>query len=283
MRWSGALLCALTVATLHPEAAGATDARDARVELVTTSTLYGVGVGVLAAHDFDLSARPAAWLAAGAGGGMLYGSYRLGEALRLDAADVRYVESTAGWLGLDAFLLTGTFAASSRHAAWAGLAAAGLGGGAALLTRGGVRASEGQLSMVNSGGLWMPIAGFLTALTFELEPDSFTHTFLALNLSGLTAGAALCAAYDPTREQVLYMDGGLLLGGLSGGLVGTMVGIVIEAGAPISGLALVGMGAGAALTMNAHGFDRRRASRGAPTTPKRAERAVMLPLMMGAF
>lgn len=106
---------------------------------------------------------------------------------------------------------------------------------------------------------------------------------LVFNLAGLGLGAALCGAYDPTREQVLYLDGGLLVGGLVGGLTGTMVGIAADAWAPIPGLALVGMGVGGALAVNAAGFDRRGARSARDGARRSAPVAVMVPLAGGAF
>ena len=100
----------LVGATL-PGAAAATEDRGARIELMTTSTLYGAGVGTLAAVEFDLNPRPAAWMAAGLGGGLLYGSYRLSDELAFTTANVRYIESAGLWTGLDAALLTGALGA----------------------------------------------------------------------------------------------------------------------------------------------------------------------------
>lgn len=139
------LAASFALAALLPAVARATEARDARVELVTTSTLFGVGVGLLAAGDLDLNARPAAWLTAAAAGGAMYGAHRLGEDLGLSTADVRFIESTALWSGVDTLLVFGALD-QPYGALWTSIGAAAAGGGVAVLTRGQVGASEGQLS-----------------------------------------------------------------------------------------------------------------------------------------
>ena len=85
-----------------------------------------------------------------------------------------------------------------------------------MLTRGGVGASEGQLLLVNSGALWVPVAGLLTGLTLDIDPENIARDVLVLNLVGLGLGAALCSAYDPydvlkDEEDILFTGAGLTL------------------------------------------------------------------------
>lgn len=276
---------ALVVAALvgGPGSVAATENRGARIELMTTSTIFGAGVGTLAAVDLDLNPRPTAWMAAGLGGGMLYGSYRLSHDLAFTTANVRYVESAGLWTGVDAALLAGALDLDGSSLVWTGLGAAAVGAGTAVLTRSQVGASEGQMSLVNSGGLWGPAVGVLTGLTFHLGTGQ--HLFrdlLVLNLAGLGAGIGLARIYDPTREQVLYLDGGILAGGLCGGLLGAMTAVVVDTWEPIPGLALVGMGVGGWLVVRENGFDRKGRRRGTSASGGGLT-AMYFPLAMGSF
>ena len=101
-------------------------------------------------------------------------------------------------------------------ALWTSIGVATAGGGGAVLTRGGVGASEGQLLLVNSGALWVPVAGLLTGLTLDIDPENIARDVLVLNLVGLGLGAALCSAYDPydvlkDEEDILFTGAGLTL------------------------------------------------------------------------
>lgn len=291
MRPAPPLLCAALAVLLHAPRAEATEDRAARIELMTTSTLYGAGLGVYSSLKLDLRPRPAAWIAAGLGGGMLYGSYTLGERWQLTTPNVRYLETAGGWTGVDAMLLALALDTEDGAAGFVGFGGAALGAGTALATLGRVHASEGQLSLVNTGGLFMPVAGVLTGLTLHLGDGShLARDLLILNVAGLGLGAGLTAKYDPTREQVLYLDGGMLVGGLCGGLVGTMGAVVTDTWEVISGMAVAGMGVGGWLAVRSQGFDRRgkRPARTGTTEAQaegatRAAPAFFVPLAAGRF
>jgi hypothetical protein len=278
---------ALALAVLVMPAVASAEDRAARIELTTTSTLYGAGLGVFTSLQLDLTPRPAAWIAAALGGGMLYGSYTLSGRMDLQTPDVRYIETAAGWLALDTMLLEAELDVDTSVVGWSGFAAGAVGAGTALATLGTVNASAGQISLVNTGGLFVPVAGALTGLTLHLNTGR--HTFrdlLILNLAGLGAGAALTSRYDPTREQVLYLDGGMLAGGLCGGLVGAMGAVLVDAWEVITGTAVVGMGVGGWLAVRSQGFDRRGKSKrksGTTTTAEGAERVFFVPLASGQF
>jgi len=67
-------------------------------------------------------------------------------------------------------------------------------------------------------------------------------------LAGLTTGALLSGAYHPSRDQVLYMDAGALLGTLTGGLVGAIVAATTnseQAGTAVAFAGLIGGALGA--------------------------------------
>lgn len=276
---------ALGLTVLAAPALARAEDRSARIELTTTSTLYGAGLGVWTSLQLDLSPRPAAWIAAALGGGMLYGSYTLSGRMDLQTADVRYIETAAGWLAVDTMLLEAELGMDTAVLGWSGFAAGAVGAGTALATLGAVNASTGQMSLVNTGGLFMPVAGALTGLTFHLNTGQ--HTFrdlLILNLAGLGVGVALTSKYDPTREQVLYLDGGMLAGGLCGGLVGLMGAVLTDTWELITGTAVVGMGLGGWLVVRSQGFDRRgKSMRKATTTAEGAERVFFVPLASGQF
>jgi hypothetical protein len=275
----------LALAVLAAPAVVRAEDRAARIELTTTSTLYGAGLGVWTSLQLDLTPRPAAWIAAALGGGMLYGSYTLSGRMDLQTADVRYIETAAGWLAVDTMLLEAELDVDGAWLGWSGFAAGAVGAGTALATLGAVNASAGQLSLVNTGGLFMPVAGALTGLTLHLNTGQ--HTFrdlLLLNVAGLGVGVALTHKYDPTREQVLYLDGGMLAGGLCGGLVGLMGAVVFDAWEVATGTAVVGMGVGGWLAVRSQGFDRRGKSKRKTTdTAEGAERVFFMPLASGRF
>lgn len=269
-----------------PAGARASTDRAARIELTTNATLYGVGLGVYTSMELELNPRPAAWLSAGLGGGLLYGSLKAGDALSLTAADVRLIESSGAWLAVDTFLLEAmSDAVDSELMVPSLFAAAAAGAGAAVALRNTLRPSEGQMSLVNSGGLWGPTGGVLLGLTLHLgDGEHWARDLLVLNLAGLGTSVGLAQRYDPTREQVLYLDAGLLLGGLCGALTGSFLALAADAWEPITGMALVGMGTGAYVALDAAGFDRAGARRGkAGGATGTSAAPLMFTLAAGAF
>ena len=278
-----ASLALLTLLTLGaPRTAQATTDRGARIELVTNATLWGIGLGVYTSVELELKPRPTAWIAAALGGGMLYGSLTLADRLSLTAPNVRFVESAGAWTAVDAILTE--FAFDVDDGLWVPTAFAGsvLGAGAALATRNLMHGSEGQISLVNTGGLFTPVGGLLLGATLHLGDGShLPRDLLLLNLVGLGTGVALSQKYDPTRNQVLYLDGGMLLGGLCGGLVGGIMAIGVDSWEPITGLGLVGMGLGGWIAISNAGFD--KAGRKKHPNPETVTTAMMFPLAAGVF
>ena len=123
-----ALASLLMTAAIPTRDATASD-RGGRIELTTTATLYGVGLGVWSSMEGDLKPRPAAWLTAALGGGMLYGSYKLTDHLQLNTANVRYIEAAGAWTAVNGVLvasMTDTYG-SYMVAVGFGTAAAGAG------------------------------------------------------------------------------------------------------------------------------------------------------------
>jgi hypothetical protein len=125
-------------------------------------------------------------------------------------------------------------------------------------------------------------AGLLFGFTTHLGTGK--HLFrdvLLLNVVGLGTGIALAATLDPSREQVLYLDLGLLAGGVSGALVGVIAGVASESAEVATALSLLGMAAGAWIAVEVAGFD------GGADAPRAANaptlRAVPVPLWVGTW
>lgn len=266
--------------TLAPAAAHAlTPDEEARVELVTYAALYGVGLGAWTSAELDLNLRPAAWLSAALAAGAIWGTWEAAEARGLDAGQTALVASAAGWSMLDVLVADLVFS-KGEEAVWLGFAAGALGAGAAFYAAPRYDGGPGDMSLVNSGGIWTPVAGALTLLAFDADFDETTWvtTLLALNLAGLATGAALASRYDPSREQVLYLDLGLLTGGIGGGLLGLMGAVLTDSEAVGFLMAVGGMAAGAAVAVSAAGFDG-----GAPTASAARRAALIVPLWAGAW
>jgi len=269
----------LAVLLLPPRLAAAlTDKKTAQIELTTGGTVYGVGLGLMVAWHADLNARPAAWVTAALAGGMLYGTWKAAEWGKLSLDRARFIETATVWTTADTMLLN--FAIDGiddkKGVAWLGLGAFGLSAALAALVAPAVHASAGQLSLVSSGGIWAPVSGVLLGVTAHLgDGEPLPRDLLILNLVGLTTAGVLTKWYDPERKQVLYMDAGLLLGGLSGGLLGVILLPVSDNYEQISGLALVGMGVGAWIALRGTGLNKRGQ---APAAPAAAETALMLPV-----
>jgi hypothetical protein len=248
---------ALCLASLLASLPAHAQDRDAQAELATYGAVYGLSLGIWSSFELDLKPRPGAWLSLATTGGALYGGLKLAETLELSPAQVRMTGSGAGWLTLDLMLLSAEFDLWGENTIWLAFATAALAGGALLTAASqGLDPSEGDLSLVNSGGLWMIPAGLLFGFTFDLgSGEHLPRDVLLLNLVGLGTGLGLASAFDPSREQVLYLDLGLLAGGLAGGLFGTMVGVGLDTEELITGLTLLGMASGAWIALVQVGFE----------------------------
>lgn len=266
--------------------AHAEDAHTAEVEMASAGAFYGLALGVWSSIELDLSARPAAWVSAGTTAGGLFAGLQLVDSLDLSVGQVRLAEGAGLWAALDWVLLCGELDALGEETAWLTFGVTALAAGGALLAaHQGFDPSPGHVSLVNSGGLWAMPAGLLFGYTFHLgSGEHLPRDLLVLNLLGLGAGIGLAHAYDPSREQVLYLDAGLLAGGLGGGLLGVMIGVGTDTEEIATGLTLLGMAGGAWIALEAAGFDDGDADRAA--TPKRRaarKAAVTMPLWAGTW
>ena len=240
------LLAAALVWASCTAAAAATDEDAARAELATYGALYGVGFGLYASVQLDLNPRPAAWLTAASTGGILYGALEVADARHMTLAEARFVGSSGTWAMVDALLLAAALEANGDGLGWYIFGAGATAATAALLAGPHLDLSDGRVSAINSGGLWVPIAGTLLGVTLDaLELDSLPGMLLFFNLAGLTTGALLSGAYHPSRDQVLYMDAGALLGTLTGGLVGAIVAATTNSEQAGTAVAFAGLFGGA--------------------------------------
>ncbi|MEZ4473932.1 MAG: hypothetical protein R3F60_24715 [bacterium] len=267
-------------------AARAEDARTPEVELASAGAFYGLALGIWSSVELDLSPRPAAWVSAATTAGGLFGGLKLVDSLDLSLAQVRLTESVGFWSALDWLLLVGELDAFGEETIWLTFGVTAVAAGGALLAaHQGFDPSPGHVSLVNSGGLWAMPAGLLFGFTFHLgSGEHLPRDLLVLNLLGLGAGVGLAHLYDPSREQVLYLDAGLLAGGLGGGLLGVMVGVGTDTEEVATGMTLLGMAGGAWIAVAAAGFGDGEADRAA--TPKRRSArkpAVTLPLWAGTW
>lgn len=281
-----ALLLTLAPAFTPTTALALTPDEAARIELVTYGTLYGAALGAYTAIELDLGLRPAAWLSAGLAGGALWGTWEAAKARGLDAGQSALIASAGGWAMADVLAL-GVLSGTGDETLWLSFGAGALAAGAAFWAAPYYDGGPGDISLVNSGGIWTPVAGTILAVTLEFAPfeDDFVGWVLAFNLLGLATGITLATQLDPSREQVLYLDLGLLAGGLGGGLLGVIATVSSESVAVGGLLTVGGMVAGAAIAVANAGFDGggREGATGSTARNNRSSLPLVLPLWAGAW
>ena len=273
----------LALGAVPRSASSASGDAEARVELAVFTSVYAVALGVYTALELDLNPRPAAWLSAGLGGAAVYGALNLGP--KLEMRDTRLLESATTWVMMDTLLVQAELGQKSDlMLPWIfGTGALAFAGAAAAMPY--YEGTVGEISLINSGGIWVPLGGLLLGATLHLGSGRhLPRDVVVLNILGLGAATYLTRAYSPTREQVLYMDGGMLLGVLSGALMGVGLFDLHERYEVITGLALAGMVLGAALAVDKYGFD----AKGSKTTGEMgaesaAESAAIIPLRWGTW
>lgn len=257
------------------------DERAPAVEMATYGALYGLGVGVLTSVETDVNLRPAAWITAATTAGGLFGGLEVAERLELSTGQVRMTGSIATWAMIDTVLLAAWTDWLDEGTPWAMMGAGALGGGAGLLlAQQGVDPRPGDLGLINSGGIWLVPAGLLFGFTFHLgSGDNLPRNVLLLSKLGLGTGMLLAHRYDPSHEQVLYLDLGLLAGAVGGGLLGVIVAAYSDQPEPATALALLGMGVGAWIAIDAVGFD----GGARDAAPASAGAALTVPLLGGVW
>lgn len=251
-----AVLFAL-LAPAHPVEA-ATPAEEARIELTTYAALFGAGLGAFTAYELDLNLRPAIWLSAALTTGAIWGTWEAAAAADLQPNQAALISSTAGWTMVETLMICGLFSTGQgpEKAIWLTFGTGAAAAGISYWLAPGYDTSLGDLSLINSGGLWMPVATTLLMVPAidAVFDDPFLYVLMT-TAAGLGIGGLASTHVQPSREQVLYMDAGLgigLLGGSMLGVIGTILTDSIEVGALV---ALGGMIAGGVVAISAAGFD----------------------------
>lgn len=267
-------------------APAATPAEEARIELTTYAALYGAGLGAFTALELDLNLRPALWLTAGLTTAAIWGTWEAAAARDLQPNQTALITSAAGWTMVETLLVSGVFRTGQgvEKAIWLTFGTGALAAGAAYWAAPGYTTSIGDLSLINSGGLWMPVATTLLLMPVieEVVDDPFIYLIVTTGL-GLGLGALVADAYQPSRTQVLYMDAGLGIGLLGGGMVGLMGAIVTESEEVGAYLALAGMVTGGLIAVQQVGFSGGREAVEPTTMALRRREPVPLPLWVGVW
>ena len=270
--WTSAL--GLSALLLASPAAALTPAEEARVELTTYATLYGAGVGLWAALDFDLKPRPAAWLSAGLAGGALWGTWEAAQAREIQQNQASLISSAAAWAMVDTLLLHATFdVLDDDDAIWLTLGTGAAAAGLAFAFAPGLESSAGDLSLINSGGIWTPIAmTLLAAPAWDVLIENPFAWLLGSSTIGLGIGALVATQVQPTRAQALYLDAGLGIGLVGGGLLGVIGGVLGDSYELAALIALGGMVAGGWVAADIVGLDGGGPAVQAEQQPARARR-----------
>ncbi|MBM4378240.1 MAG: hypothetical protein FJ086_02905 [Deltaproteobacteria bacterium] len=200
---------------LHDEAPN----NGSRAELVLFQTLNGIALGLetcVLGNSCSPQAIAAATVlggAAGAGLSLLYssGGVTAGQALAVD--------SGTGWGAWHAGALT-LLAQSNSSQQLANALMVGQVGGAVAghFAWAGLGLSAGDVSLMNSAGLYAMSAVALTSIAFSASwpGQSWAAALLVAGDAGLVGGYFLSRSFPMSRGRTLVMDAGGLLGGLLG-------------------------------------------------------------------
>ncbi len=260
---------------------GLTPESRARVEMAGYGVLYGAGAGLLLTEDLELSDGAAQF-----GGGLLTGTlaaaggtggWLAARAGDLHPGQVRLSGAAGFWTLIYSAIAAKTLVRRSTPVPkWAIFAASGLASGVTAAATLGRDVSEGDVALINSGGLWTPLVGGLLAASVATvvrgpkpppPPDDapgarrdgngsiFAWSWMGLSAAGLGVGAVLADAYDPSHGQVLALDLGLLTGLVVGGGISFVLNEEGDHPAWVFLGALSGMAAGGALAVHIMGFD----------------------------
>ncbi|AGC42102.1 hypothetical protein MYSTI_00752 [Myxococcus stipitatus DSM 14675] len=218
----------------------------ATASLMVVQTLHGATQGILlcaiaecSSQGYATSAMLAAGLGATSSALLAQGGITSGQAAAVNSGTVWGL-----WFGLSSIY---GFNMSDERA----LATAMIGGlaftGVGALVASTVQPTSGQVSMVNSGGLW---AGIVTALFISSFNDVDTEKMFIAGMAASSAGilglSFLAQDLPVSRGRILLIDAGGVLGGLLGATTMFMFtqndedAIVFSAGlGAVGGLALV--------------------------------------------
>jgi hypothetical protein len=195
--------------------------RSGRGELVWFSTLYGIfvadGLGAVAEVDDGKVYLGLTLAGGGAGLALSLAATRTGPMSRGRAAAI---QAATVWTSVNAATICAIADTDGKTALGATIASGLVALGATAAATRGRAPSEGDVSLVSSGGFWGLAAGALS-LTFLDDPSGPTVGWILLGGTdaGLLAGWALASANDLSRSRVLVIDAAGVLGGLAGVLV----------------------------------------------------------------
>lgn len=280
-----ALILTLTLlaVSLPPSNAHAlSDEKRAQVELATWATLYGVGLGVWTSLELDLNPRPAAWVSVILAGGAFYGAWKAAEYAEFDQGEAHFIVSGSLWTAFNLGLLEAEYGFVKRGevVVWSLFGATALTAGGLSLISEDAGFSAPQVMLMNSAGLWGTAELLLFGATFHLGSGKhLPRDVFILNSLSLLGGYYLTRHYDPTEDQVNYVNLGAFLGMATGALLGTMTAAIVEEWEPITAMMLLGAIVGVAKAIDVAGFDKA----GAETATKREPLRVVMPLWQGQF
>jgi hypothetical protein len=194
----------------------------ARAEFVLFQTLHGVTLGIETCALSNgcgigvtlvplLTGGAAAWAALS----FSDGGITAGHALAIDSGVL-----WGAWHGLAYAGISNTFNQATLGVVMVGQLAGMVGGHFAWQ---GLGLSAGDVSLMNSAGVWTGTFALLTTATLGLQgstPGLFT-LLLAASDVGLVGGALLSRVMPMSRGRTLVLDAGVLLGGLLGFAVQT--------------------------------------------------------------
>ncbi len=256
------------------------DSKGAQAELATWSSLYGLSLGFWISAELDASPRPTAWIMASLTGAALYGGWKSAEALELSHGQAHFITSTTLWLTIDSALIMVIADADEEAAIWSlfGIAALSAVGTSQMAPQ--LDLNVGQVLLVDSVGLWSSLSGGLLAVLFRLdEHETVLSTITLFNLLGLGSAYWLSQRYDPSVEQVQYLNLGAFLGGLGAGLIELMIQVTLEPDmeTALPSALLLGIVGGAWYMVERTGLDKRREA------PAGETQELMFPLWQGSF
>lgn len=228
--------------------------REGRFPFVAGATLGGLAAGIelLLAIEPD-SVTPGVLTVMATTGGAFAASLFATREGAITMGEASLFSSGLIYGTYNAVLLAALVDPGSQGAALMSLGGTILGGTVGFITARGAHLSPGDASLVGSGGLWGSATGLL--LLPILQPsstDGYTLTMMLPMDAGIVLAAVVASQIDISRDRVLLMDLGALLGGLGLGGLGIIVMDAtnnFDSARIVSGLALGGIVVGGGLSL----------------------------------
>jgi hypothetical protein len=212
----------------------------ARAELAFFQTAHGIVLGTELCFMLDCEDPRAAVLALGAGGGLGLAISLMSTSDGITPGHALLLNSGTTWGFANGLLASYALEINDTNAAglYAATQLGGLGLGALIWDV--AEPTAGEVSMANSGGLWV---GFLTfmahvASEFEADDEAIAWSVLLGADLGIVGGALLSQRYPMSRGRTFVIDSGGILGFFIG--IGTYVLADSDVESP-TGLSMMGM------------------------------------------